>query len=438
MFNNSNFINENQISRATEIKYGQLSKLNISNNKSTDTMFYDIHTSNSSNINHFLGVDRIKIRIPTTLLKINYSKYFKKSRIYINSTKDLYSVTYKFVKSVYKYTNLKIKHSSKDSDRNYEHSNYLEIDFNVPKLIHGNNVYESTNEDLINAVYRLNSLLSEIVDINKIFTQDTAYLEIGINIIVDNANDSIELLYRNTRSWRNTIKTKTYDNGGFSFGISNLHKKLSYYNKISEVEFNDPNNYVLPLLKKHNTKQFVIRIEQKYANKQEIKKLAEKYLGKSYLSLKDFLSADISSKILNDVWRQHKEHMNIFDLTKANTTEIISYINKSKLSTKMKSALLQLINGLINNITFDDIYNSLKKTYSKNFPCTVIHKYKEIMTHFNVPVFNLISVIEKELLRTYPFQHYLYNFNNLCNVEARDKHIDTIKRKRILTKEDVF
>lgn len=438
MFNNSNFINETQISKATEIKYNQFPKLNIGNNTSTDTMVYNIHTSNSSNINHLLGVDRIKIRIPTTLLRDNYNKYFKKNANYVNFTKNLYSVTYKFVNSVYKYTNLKIKHSSKNSDRNREYSNYLEIDFNVPKLIHGNNVYESTNADLINAVYRLNSLLNEIVDINKIFEQDTAYLEIGINIGVENANDSIELLYRNTRSWQNKIKPKIYDNGGFSFSISNLHKKLSYYNKISEVEYNDPNNYVLPLLKKHNTKQFVIRIEQKYANKQEIKKLAEKYLGKSSLSLKDLLFTDIYSQILTDVWRQHKEHMNIFDLTKANTNEIISYINKSKLSTKMKIALLQLINGLINNITFDDIYKSLKKTYSKNFPCTVIHKYNEIMTHFNVPVFNLISVIEKELLRTYPFQHYLYNFNNLCDVEVRDKHIDTIRKKNVREREWVF
>ena len=155
----------NQTLGIDRIKYGLLPTPKPTINKEPVDTIYKTPTcviTPTLNKNRLLGVDRIKIRVPCLFLKKDYSKYFKFIGGHTNLDKDLYTVSYKFTKATYKHTNLKIGRSSKNSNKNYEYSDYLEIDLNIPKLIHGNNIYESTNADLINAVYRFNPIL--IVD----------------------------------------------------------------------------------------------------------------------------------------------------------------------------------------------------------------------------------------------------------------------------------
>lgn len=361
-----------------------------------------------------LGIDRIKIDLPGHLASRKLD-LFDMANPQKSNFKNMYIETFWFSKHANLNFRLYLVNCYNNEDKDFLMSNSLRVDVNIPKFIYGNNVFESTYEDLYNTCMQVVAYLNGYgIHCNKNYMLNSpiSYLEIGRNFSewVD-----IDNIYLNTRSYnRNKISSTKYKfDSGKGVILKNSKKMLSIYDKNLEIKTFTPHDPILSFLNRRNLN--IIRLEQKYTSKTEIFRNTQKYLNKpihrffpsQYITVDDILNSDVTKLLIYDIWEKYKLHTNIYDLSKANVKNIFSYINNSDLGDKMKKYLLTLINGFKNNIPFGTTYENIKKELSVNYPKKVLNKYEEIMEYFHVPSFSFINIINNNIYRNKTIQEQI-------------------------------
>ena len=374
----------------------------------------------AKNNTQLLGVDRIKLLLPTDN-NIDYSKFFDTDVIKRPKAENYISTyRYPFKKNTPEHCRINIKETCKE----YEViRTEVEIDVNIPKFIYGNNVFESTYDDLYRSIKKIHPLLKDICDIEDLYSAETSYLENARNIISKSNKAVIDNILKNTHSYnRNSIKFSNYNGNGYGCILANKHKIVSYYDKNLEVEYHDSSNPILNCLQNVQ----LLRFETKYGRKEELNKIAKKYLNKDNLTLHDILTTNLLSTLLLDTFNLQKKNSNTFDiynLPMPKVIEIIDYIEK-KFKGNKKECLIALVRNAKDGVKFDLSFELLKK-YSKNYPMLIVKEFNNTMLKFKVPYLYYFTEIYEDIIRTQPLQE-----TNDWEKTSVGISIDTINKER--------
>jgi hypothetical protein len=225
----------------------------------------------------------------------------------------------------------------------------LLIEFSVPKLLYGNNLYEANEENFLQVADVLSEKLSKIgVHINKdsISYAEVSKIHYSKNVIFDDGTIPYTVFKELDRcdlsSWYDK-SNQSYRNGGYSVKWHTKTTELIVYDKKKDVEGDATVSGKLKKALKNKRPFEIIRLEARLNNKASIKnKFNSIGISLDKLTFKELFSSEISRRVVSSYWETLIS--NQIPVQPSSGDEFIKFLAKEKFANS-RLKLTQAVNS---------------------------------------------------------------------------------------------
>jgi len=206
------------------------------------------------------------------------------------------------------------------------YSNFLKIEFSIPKLIYGNNfdeVEEKDFDEICNQLQnKLSSMYINIPNIDSITNADVSTIHYSKNIILTDYTTPymyLEKLKKCNIRKSFDINNTDYRNEGHAFKFHSNSFEIVFYDKLKDLEKSkisekksiEKDNYTQLNLFSENTQKTpfeVLRIEVRIGDRTKLKQILKKYgFENKERTFSEMFSKEISKKILLETIKDCEE-----------------------------------------------------------------------------------------------------------------------------------